>query len=239
MKENCKAAMAAAVAGGYFLGRTKKAKLALAVGTYLAGRRFSMSPSQLATQGLTKLRETPQFQDLTDQMRHEVLNAGRAAVTAAARRKLLDLSDSLRDRSERLSGAADRDDDADEDADAGYDDEDSAAHDDTDRDRDRDRDEDDASYEDDDTSGEDDLDDEDDADDGDDDEPPASGRGAARRTSAGSAGLRSSAANRGTARRATVRRAASTGPAVANAAVKKKAPTRSGSGSGSGTRRGK
>ncbi|MEU3556622.1 hypothetical protein [Streptomyces fragilis] len=224
MNQNCKAAMAAAVAGGYLLGRTKKAKLALAVGTYLAGRRFSMSPTQLATQGLTKLRETPQFQDLADQVRHEVVEAGRAAVTAAARRKLLDLSDSLRDRGERLSGAAEGR--GDEDAD----------------DRD-DRDDEDDAY-DEEPSGEDreeDADDyaDEDGEDEEDDDGPAAGAGVPRRTSAGSAGLRNSAADRGSARRATVRRAASTGPAVANAAVKKKTAARSGSASGSGSRRGK
>ncbi|WP_151769561.1 hypothetical protein [Streptomyces abyssomicinicus] len=221
MNQNCKAAMAAAVAGGYLLGRTKKAKLALAVGTYLAGRRFSMSPSQLATQGLSKLRETPQFQDLTDQVRHEVLNAGRSAVTAAARRKLLDLSDSLRDRGERLSGGAGR---GDRDEDDAYADDDSAYDEEPVNEADED---DEDAY------------DRDDAYDEDDDEPdgkPAAGT-PRRRTSAGSAGLRSSVADRGTARRATVRRAASTGPSVANAAVKKRAATKSGS--GSGTRRGK
>ncbi|MDH6224466.1 hypothetical protein [Streptomyces sp. MJP52] len=196
MNQNCKAAMAAAVAGGYLLGRTKKAKLALLVGTYLAGRRFSLSPSRLAAQGLAKLRETPQFQDLTDQVRHELLQAGRSAVTAAARRKLLDLSESLRDQSERLSGAAAGRGERDEDD--GYADEEPAG----------------------------DAEDTDDTDE-DDEEPVADGP------------RRSSAAGRSTARRATVRRAASTGPAVANAAVRKKTATRSGSGSGSGTRRGK
>jgi hypothetical protein len=218
MNENCKAALAAAVAGGYLLGRTKKAKLALAVGTYLAGRRFSMSPAQLATQGLARLRETPQFQDLTDQMRHEVLDAGRSAVTAAARRKLLDLSDSLRDRGERLSGAATGRDEEDDDEDEAYDEEPPGA---------RGEEDDEDAY------------DDEDEDDSDDDEEPAAGRGTPRRTSAGSAGLRSSAANRGSARRATVRRAASTGPAVANAAVRKKTSARSGAASGSGSRRGK
>jgi hypothetical protein len=233
MNENCKAALAAAVAGGYLLGRTKKAKLALAVGTYLAGRRFSMSPSQLAAQGLGKLRETPQFQDLTDQVRHEVLNAGRSAVTAAARRKLLDLSDSLRDRSERLTdraaGRDDGDEDEDETQDQGgrggrYADEDAAYDEEPSTEDDQDADDTDAA-------------DHDAGDDQDDDEDAAAGLGAPKRTSAGSAGLRSSAANRGSARRATVRRAASTGPAVANAAVRKKTAARSGSGSGS--RRGK
>ncbi|MEU6162209.1 hypothetical protein [Streptomyces sp. NPDC047130] len=220
MNQNCKAAMAAAVAGGYLLGRTKKAKLALAVGTYIAGRRFSLSPGRLAAEGLGRLKETPQFQDLTDQVRHELLNAGRTAVTAAARRKLLDLSDSLRDQSERLSDAASRRGNEDGDGyDDDYDDEEPAdAYDDGD-----------------DTDAADTSDGDEDAPEDEVDDRPAAGSGSPRRTSAGSAGLRSSASGRGTARRATVRRAAATGPATANAAVKKRSATTS----GSGARRGK
>ncbi|MFD0459966.1 hypothetical protein ACFQ2H_37365 [Streptomyces violaceoruber] len=44
-------AMAAAVAGGYLLGRTKKAKLAFAVGSYLVGRRVGLSPARCSARG--------------------------------------------------------------------------------------------------------------------------------------------------------------------------------------------
>ncbi|MEU7406273.1 hypothetical protein AB0B09_34450, partial [Streptomyces sp. NPDC044948] len=54
-------AMAAAVASGYLLGRTKKAKLAFAVGSYLVGRRAGLSPGQVLSQGLGGLQRTPQF----------------------------------------------------------------------------------------------------------------------------------------------------------------------------------
>ncbi|MFE0802790.1 hypothetical protein [Streptomyces sp. NPDC058812] len=105
-----KAAMAAAVAGGYLLGRTKKAKLAFVVGSYLMGRRVGLSPGQVLSQGLAGLQRTPQLQELTDQVRGELLTAGRTAVTAAANRRLTGLADTLRDRTDALTGAGRRND---------------------------------------------------------------------------------------------------------------------------------
>jgi len=103
-------AMAAAVAGGYLLGRTKKAKLAFAVGSYLVGRRVGLSPGQVLGQGLGSLQRAPQFQELTDQVRGELLTAGRAAVTAAANRRLTGFADALRDRTDALTDESRRDD---------------------------------------------------------------------------------------------------------------------------------
>ncbi|MGC9495949.1 hypothetical protein [Streptomyces sp. WG7] len=100
-----KAAMAAAVAGGYLLGRTKKAGLAFVVGSYLVGRRIGLTPGRVLSQGLAGLQRTPQLQELTDQVRDELLTAGRAAVTAAANRTLTGLADTLRDRTDALTGA--------------------------------------------------------------------------------------------------------------------------------------
>lgn len=105
-----KATMAAAVAGGYLLGRTKKAKLAFVVGSYLMGRRIGLSPGQVLSQGLAGIQRTPQLQELTDQVRGELLTAGRTAVTAAANRRLTGLADTLRDRTDALTGADRRDD---------------------------------------------------------------------------------------------------------------------------------
>ncbi|MER6336256.1 hypothetical protein [Streptomyces tendae] len=106
--------MATAVAGGYLLGRTKKAKLAFAVGSYLVGRRVGLSPGQVLGQGLGSLQRAPQFQELSEQVRGELLTAGRAAVTAAANRRLTGLADTLRDRTDALTGEGRRDDGRDE-----------------------------------------------------------------------------------------------------------------------------
>ncbi|MFH9730059.1 hypothetical protein [Streptomyces sp. NPDC017260] len=103
MSDN-KAAMAAAVAGGYLLGRTRKARLAFAVGSYLVGRRVGLPPGRVLSQGLAGLQQTTQLQELTDQVRGELLTAGRAAVTAAANRGLTGLADTLRDRTDALTG---------------------------------------------------------------------------------------------------------------------------------------
>ncbi|WP_405407580.1 hypothetical protein [Streptomyces sp. NBC_01124] len=109
MNDN-RTAMAAAVAGGYLLGRTKKAKLAFAVGSYLVGRRAGLSPGRLLGQGLGGLQRTPQVQELTDQVRGDLLAAGRAAVTAAANRRLTGFADTLRDRTDALTGESRRND---------------------------------------------------------------------------------------------------------------------------------
>ncbi|MFD8276543.1 hypothetical protein [Streptomyces flaveolus] len=109
-----KAALAAAMAGGYLLGRTKKARLAFAVGSYLAGRRLGLSPGQVLSQGLGRLQLAPAFQELSDQVRGELLTAGRTAVTAAANRRLTGLADALRDRTDTLNGGGRRGDGAQE-----------------------------------------------------------------------------------------------------------------------------
>ncbi|MFF0584776.1 hypothetical protein ACFYWD_02220 [Streptomyces sp. NPDC003781] len=109
MNDSSRTAMAAAVAGGYLLGRTKKAKLAFAVGSYLVGRRVGLSPGQVLGQGLGSLQRAPGFQELSDQVRGELLTATRAAVTAAANRRLTGLADGLRERTDALTGADGRD----------------------------------------------------------------------------------------------------------------------------------
>lgn len=84
MNDTTKMALAAAVAGGYVLGRTKKAKFAFGMATYLVGRRMGVSPQQLLTEGLRKLAESPQFSQLGDQIRGELRDAGRARLDSFA-----------------------------------------------------------------------------------------------------------------------------------------------------------
>ncbi|CAM5558376.1 hypothetical protein SHIRM173S_13350 [Streptomyces hirsutus] len=103
MEDQSKVALGAAVVGGYLLGRTKKGRLAITVATYLAGRRFGLEPRQLAAEGMRRLGEVPQFAQLQDQIRGEVLEAGRKAMTATANRSLSSLADTLSDRTARLT----------------------------------------------------------------------------------------------------------------------------------------
>src|SRR5690242_20251915 len=80
MDDTAKVTLAAAVVGGYVLGRTKKGRLALTIATYLAGRRFGLEPRQLAAEGMRRLGEIPQFAELQEQLKGEVFDAGRKAV---------------------------------------------------------------------------------------------------------------------------------------------------------------
>ncbi|MFB6938028.1 histone protein [Streptomyces sp. HUAS 31] len=102
MDDQAKLTLAAALMGGYVLGRTKKGRLALTVATYLAGRRFGLEPRQLVAEGMRRLGEVPQVAELQEQLRGEVLEAGRKAVTAAADRGMATLADTLSDRTARL-----------------------------------------------------------------------------------------------------------------------------------------
>lgn len=102
MDDQTKMTLAAAVVGGYVLGRTKKGKLAFTVATYLAGRRFGLEPRQLAAEGMRRLGENPHFAELQEQLTGEVLETGRQAVTAAANRSMNSLADAIGERTARL-----------------------------------------------------------------------------------------------------------------------------------------
>lgn len=102
MDDQAKLTLAAALMGGYVLGRTKKGRLALTVATYLAGRRFGLEPRQLVAEGMRRLGEVPQVAELQEQLRGEVLEAASKAVTAAADRGMATLADTLSDRTARL-----------------------------------------------------------------------------------------------------------------------------------------
>ncbi|MFI0720793.1 hypothetical protein [Streptomyces sp. NPDC021224] len=98
MNNSCRTAIAAAVAGGYVLGRTRKAKMAFAIGTFLAGRRFGLTPTAIAAEGLRQLRESPQLAELREQIGGDLLDAARAAASTSADRRFAAFAGTLRDR---------------------------------------------------------------------------------------------------------------------------------------------
>ncbi|WP_411113664.1 histone protein [Streptomyces sp. 029-5] len=98
MDERTKVTLAAAVAAGYVLGRTKKGRLALTAVTYLAGRRFGLEPRQLVAEGVRRLGQVPQVAELQEQLRTEGLEAARNALTAVASRNLGSLADAISER---------------------------------------------------------------------------------------------------------------------------------------------
>ncbi|RXS86155.1 hypothetical protein EST92_06300 [Streptomyces sp. TM32] len=88
-----------ALVGGYILGRTKKAKLAIGLGMYLAGKRLPLDPKQLSK----LVANSPVLGPLNDQVRSELVDATRSAVSTALTQRMSALTDSLQERTLELS----------------------------------------------------------------------------------------------------------------------------------------
>ncbi|UXY30983.1 DNA primase [Streptomyces sp. HUAS TT20] len=97
-----------ALGAGYVLGRTKKAKLAFALGTLAAGKRLHLSPRALADLASQQLRDNPQFKEIGDQLREDLRGVGQAASGAMVERQMEALADRLHGRTadvrDQLSG---------------------------------------------------------------------------------------------------------------------------------------
>ncbi len=104
-----RAALGLAVGAGYVLGRTKKMKLAFALGTLVAGKRLHLSPRALADLASQQLRDNPQFKEIGDQLRQDLRGVGKAASGAMVERQLDSIADRLHNRTsqvrDELSGA--------------------------------------------------------------------------------------------------------------------------------------
>ena len=93
----CGARVALGVAGGYFLGRTKKMKFAMALAGMAAGRRAG-GPGQLLAQGTKLLGQSPEITRLTDELRGRLLDAGKGAAVAIATRQVEALTERVVNR---------------------------------------------------------------------------------------------------------------------------------------------
>lgn len=102
---NNTAKVGAAVVGGYLMGRSKKAKLAFALGTWMMGKRLSLDPSKLAREGLSTLTSSPEVARLTGEVRQELLGAGKAAAMTMFTERVEKLADSLHQRTAAMAGA--------------------------------------------------------------------------------------------------------------------------------------
>ncbi|WP_413759596.1 DNA primase [Streptomyces sp. MMBL 11-3] len=91
-----------AVGAGYVLGRTKKMKLAFAVGTMVAGKRMNLSPRALADLVSTQLQNNPQFKEIGDQLRQDMRGVGKAATGALVERQITGLADRLHGRTSQV-----------------------------------------------------------------------------------------------------------------------------------------
>jgi hypothetical protein len=97
----CGVRVALGVAGGYFLGRTKKMKLALMLGGMAAGRSAG-GPGELLGRGTKLLNSSPELARLTDVLRGRLLEAGKGAALAVATRQVESFTDRVGKRVESL-----------------------------------------------------------------------------------------------------------------------------------------
>ncbi|MFJ6186190.1 hypothetical protein [Streptomyces sp. NPDC092295] len=96
--------IAVALAGGYLLGRTKKAKMAIGLGMFLVGKKLSFDPKQLGK----LVANSPVLGSLNDQVRKELVDATKSAATNALTQRASGLADSLHQRTLDLDGRAGR-----------------------------------------------------------------------------------------------------------------------------------
>ncbi|GAA2760355.1 hypothetical protein [Actinopolymorpha rutila] len=94
--------IALAVVGGYVLGRRKKARFALLLGSALIGKRLDLR--SLGQEAFERLSESPQFGRIRDEVTGELASTGRAAALASLTRPLDRLADSLEERTAGLTG---------------------------------------------------------------------------------------------------------------------------------------
>lgn len=88
----CNAKIGVALVGGYFLGRTRKAKLAIGMGMFLAGKK--LDPQQL----MKTVTDNPLLSGLSDQVRKDLVGATTTAAAGALTKRAGGLADSLRER---------------------------------------------------------------------------------------------------------------------------------------------
>jgi hypothetical protein len=102
--------LALAVGAGYLLGRTKKAKLALGVGTMVLGKKLPLNPQALLGVVNNQLLKNPQFKEIGDQLRQDLRGVGSSATNALVTRQAGALADRLHERTlgvrDQISGVA-------------------------------------------------------------------------------------------------------------------------------------
>jgi len=105
-----------AVAAGYVLGRFKKLRLALIVGSALSNSAVRARGLELLKSGTQSLNRSPEVQKLGQQVSEQLVQAGRAAAVAAATGKIDKISDRLHERTAHWDMPSTSDKDAPKDA---------------------------------------------------------------------------------------------------------------------------
>src|SRR4051794_14122444 len=84
------------VAAGYLLGRTKKMRLAITVGSMLAGQRVATDRAGIIRQLGGGVDNNPELSKLREQITGRMLEAAKSAAIATATSRLEGVTDSLR-----------------------------------------------------------------------------------------------------------------------------------------------
>jgi len=91
-----------AMAAGYVLGRFKKFRLALIVGSAMANKNVRASGLGLLQHGTKGLTGSPDAMRISDQLKSRLISSGRAAAVGVAASQIEKLSDRLHERSESI-----------------------------------------------------------------------------------------------------------------------------------------
>ncbi|AYA24478.1 hypothetical protein SAMN02745947_01561 [Rhodococcus rhodochrous J3] len=111
MKPGARVALGVGI--GYFLGRTKKMRLAMMLaGAGMTGKLPS-NPQELLQRSASMLGSSPEINKITESVRGELMNAARAAAVTAASNRIDALNERLQSRA---SGGGERSEDEPEDA---------------------------------------------------------------------------------------------------------------------------
>src|SRR3954452_16594785 len=89
------AKVALGVSAGYLLGRRKKMRLALTVGSMLAGKKLATNPTALLAQGNKLVDSNPELQKLRDQVTGRMFEAARGAALSTATSRLESMTSNL------------------------------------------------------------------------------------------------------------------------------------------------
>ena len=98
-----KAKLAAAVIGGYVLGRTKKGGAALTLASWLSGNQAGPQAMSMARKGLTQVAQSEQAAQIMKQVRGPLMEAAQKAATQAVLSRVTAISNGLTARAQALS----------------------------------------------------------------------------------------------------------------------------------------
>ena len=94
--------LGAGIATGYFLGRTRKLKLALGVASWVAGKKLGVTPREAVVGLGRRVVESPEVKGALQELGGDARSAAQEAISAAVGSQVGSLAHRLHERTERL-----------------------------------------------------------------------------------------------------------------------------------------